>query len=142
LKPKLILLLLAFLLTLTVAGCAKVEATKRSNQFQQTLKDFNASIRWGYFEQARTFINMREGVPRELDLDYLQEIRVTRYDITRKTAIGDNLQDPREVVIDVAIDYYHDSTLRVKSIKYQQMWWYDDVAKQWFLDADLPDFKQ
>jgi hypothetical protein len=85
---------------------------------------------------------MREGVPRQLDLDYLKEIRVTRYDVVRQIAVGDDLKDPREMLIDVAIDYYHDSTLRVESIKYQQLWWHDEVAEQWFLDSDLPDFKQ
>ena len=129
-------------MALTVVACAKVAATKRSNQFQKILKDYNASIRWGYYEKASAFINMRDGVPRKLDLDYLKEIRVTRYDIIRQIAIGDDLKDPREIAIDVDVDYYHDSTLRVKSIKYQQLWWYDEVAGQWFLDADLPDFKQ
>lgn len=130
------------LMALTVAACGKVAATKRGNQFQKTLKEYNALIRWGYYEKAGAFINMRAGVPRQLDLEYLQEIRVTHYEIIRQIAIGDDLKDPREIAIDVDVDYYHDRTLRVKSIKYQQLWWHDEVAEQWFLDGDLPDFKQ
>ena len=135
-------LLVVLILTLASAGCGKIESIKRGNDFKKALDSYGFMIRWGKYEQAEAFINMRAGVPKLPDMQYLKELHVTRYDVTEQVPFGENNDDPKQVAVVAVIEYYHDSTLRVKSIRHQQLWWYDDLTGKWFLDGDLPDFSQ
>ena len=136
------IMLVVLILTIVSAGCAKIESIERGNNFKKVLDGYGFFIRWGKYKQAEVFINMREGVPKLLDLQYLKEIHVTRYDVTIQEPTGENIEDPKQIAVVAEIDYYHDSTFRVKSIRHQQLWWYDDLTERWFLDGDLPDFSQ
>lgn len=136
------LLLLFFILA--ASGCAKIQATRRADQFKSTLDSYSALLRWGKYKQAGNYINMREGVPRQPDLQYLKHIHVTRYDVVQQIATVDNEEEgkgPTEIAVAAEIDFYHDNDLRVKNIDYQQLWWYDDKLEKWYLDGDLPDFR-
>ncbi len=137
-------LLLLMLFILVSSGCAKIQARKRADLFKSTLDTYSAMIRWGNYKQAGAYIKMRDGEPQQPDLQYLKQIHVTRYDIVEQVAIVDDQEEdkePAEISVTSEIDYYHDSDPRVKSLDYQQLWWYDDKLKKWFLDGDLPGFQ-
>ncbi len=139
------LLLLIFIFVVAGSGCAKIQATKRADKFKSTLDTYSALLRWGKYKQAGTHIKMREGEPKQLDLEYLKHIHVTRYDVVQQVASVENEEEgkgPTEIAMIAEIDYYHDDDLRVHSFEHQQLWWYDEELERWFLEGDLPDFQQ
>lgn len=130
-----------FLSIAVLAGCKSlgemVASDKRSNSFDATTKAYFSSLRWGYFDVAEGFIAKRDDPPDPVDEDFLENIRVTRYEVKFEKPTT----DPNEVVLIVAISYYHTHYGRVNTIKDEQTWWYSEQKNSWFLDGNLPDFK-
>ena len=124
-----------------LSGCYNIGVSKRNNQFEKTSNSYRIYLRWGEYEKAAAFIKMRKGKPQELNKDYLKEIHITRYEIINEYISVDEEKFPNEIVVDVDIDFYPESSLTVKNFKYQQVWWYDVAEERWFLDGDLPDFR-
>jgi hypothetical protein len=85
---------------------------------------------------------MRDGEPRELDLDYLETIEVTDYEIVKRTAKAKNESTPEEIQVIVEIDFLRDGSPSLNKIKREETWWFDEEAKEWYLDENLPDFKK
>lgn len=142
LKQGKISLLLALFIVFLLAGCGQVRDFRRGNIFEARFEAYSAAIRWGEFEKAATFIKMREGKPRKPDLDYLKTIRVTRYElIEEKTPHKDEELGIIEAYMANNVEYYFVNSGRVKNFRYEQLWWYDVEADNWFMDGDLPDFK-
>ena len=133
-------LFLTLIAIILLSGCYNIGVSKRNNQYEKTTNSYRIYLRWGEYEKAAAFVKMRNGTPRELDLDYLKEIRITRYEIINEFINVDEEKFPEEIVVDLDIDFYSESTLTVKNLRYQQVWWYDVEEERWFLDSDLPDF--
>ncbi len=129
------------ILLLALTGCWNTGASKRTNQFEETLDAYRLLIRWGKFERALNYIRLREGELRPFDREFYRKIHVTRYDIVDEIAFGKDVDDPREIHIITAIEFLHDDDITVKTMRYRQIWWYSEQAQRWFLDSDLPDFK-
>ncbi len=137
-------LFLTLMVTFLLAGCHSIYnigASKRNNQFDKTSNSYRIYIRWGEYEKAEAFIKMREGIPSKLDLDHLNQIHVTSYDVIKEYVSLDEEKFPKEIVEDVEIEFYPESTLTVKNLRHQQVWWYDVEEERWYLDTDLPDFR-
>jgi len=127
------LLLFAALL----AGCAslgpKMEAL---NQMQY---DYSAAIRWGDFEGAWQAVDpeYRKKHPlTDLEFERFKQIQVSGY--TDLAAQSTEQKAIRE--IQIGIINKHNMTER--SIRYTEMWRYDEVAKRWWVVNGLPDFWQ
>ncbi len=132
-------LVVAVVLLISVAlwGCATVERSGRVDSLNRTVKGFAALMLWEDFTTAQTFIGVREGTPKEVDFDYLENIQVTDYDILR---ISLN-EEKNEATVSVSISYYHEYLNRVSTVKQKQVWWYDEVEEGWLMDGELPDFR-
>jgi len=130
-----------FLSIAVLAGCKSlgelITDDKRASSFDATTKAYFSSLRWGYFDVAEGFIATRDEAPDPPDKDFLENIRVTRYEVKFEKPTS----DPNEVVLIVAISYYHTHYGRVKTLKDEQAWWYSEEENSWFLDGNLPDFK-
>ncbi len=131
-------LIIAYALLLT--GCWNMGASKRSNQFDDTVNAYRILIRWGEFEKARNYIRLRQGEMHEFDPEYYQNIRVSRYEVIDRIAVGDDPDDPREILVIIALDFNHADEVLLHTLRYEQLWWYDDEMARWFLDSNLPDF--
>lgn len=133
--------ILYVLVLISVSGCWNTGASKRTNQFEETLDAYRLMIRWGRYERALNYIRMRESEPRKFDREFYRMIRVTRYDIVDEIGYGKEIEDPREIHIITAIEFLHEDSIKLKSMRYKQVWYYDETEEGWFLDSDLPDFK-
>lgn len=127
-------------LALLLTGCWNMGASKRGNQFEQTIDAYRILIRWGQFEQAQNYIRLREGQIREFDSELYSNIRVTRYQLIDKIAIGEDLDDAREIHVITELEFNHADQITVHTVRYEQLWWYDQETERWFLDGNLPAF--
>ena len=141
LKQLKIWLILQLMFTFMLQGCLGVTEFRRGNIYDSRVFAFLQDIRWGEYEKAQSFINMREGKPRKLNLEYLKNIRVTKLDKIKEMHTQ---KDEEEVISEMKsvyeIEYYVVSVNVVKTLRYEQLWWYDAELDTWFLDNDLPDF--
>ncbi len=131
---------MSFLCALSLAlltGCAANEARSRVENLDTTLKGYAKLIRWGYFEEATAFRHARPSSPTRLPFDpeRFRDVRVTSYDETSRTLNSTG----KEVTVNAEIGYYRTDMGIVKSLRYPQLWWYEEKAKHWYLDGELPD---
>ncbi len=120
-----------------VDGCASMQAAKRQENLDTSLNTYLKLIRWGHFEAATQYIRDREKeAPAPRARDYLEGIRVTFYEILSQ-GLSD---DKKEALVAVALGFYHVDSGIVHRFHDRQVWWFDEAAKRWFLEGDLPDF--
>ena len=112
----------------------------RSDLLETTLQSYAATIRWGNFEDAVTFLDpeTQKAHPlTKLDLERYQQIRVAGYLEQPVRPVGEN-----EVRQTVEITLSNNNTLSVRSFLDRQVWRYDEKTKHWWLMTGLPDITQ
>lgn len=130
-------LLLAVLVSLL--GCGGVRTVgeqSRANAFDAAVKTYTKLIRWGYFEEASAYIRAPDDSQINTDLARIARYRVTAYDnINQLTADND-----REGRVLAMIEYYEIDSGVVQQVRDEQLWWFDDETKRWFLSSGMPKF--
>jgi len=124
-----------------LSACASLTEYRRKNLYEARVSRFSHDLRWGDYEKAATYIKMRDKQPKTLDLDYLKQIRITRYDLISEKPLASDEKVPTEIQSVYAVDFYDSSNNIVQTFRYQQVWWFDETLDNWFLDTNLPDFK-
>lgn len=120
-----------------LGGCASAEKDERADAFKSSTKQYGALIRWGKYSNAMNFLKTRDGEILRFDPSPLEGIKVTRY---RIISVKQHADEVGASVV-AKIDYYHDTNFSVHTIVDVQDWWYDEEAKQWFVNGALPAFR-
>jgi hypothetical protein len=123
-----------------LGACASKEIRSKANILEQTLRSYAATIRWGDIRQATSFIEpkvLAEHPPSQLDLDRLQQVRVSGYEEQPAVPVGEN-----EVRQTVQIELINVNTQTTRSIVDRQVWKYDEATKHWWLTSGLPDISR
>ena len=126
--------LVAFIM---LSSCAHLSEQKKQEHLEAKQKLFMKALRWKSYEMAASVIRFRNPARRLAPIDGLNNITVTSYDLIASLP---NAEDG-SVVAQALFSYIQDSTGHVYQLKHTQVWWFDDEAKQWFLDSDMPEFK-
>lgn len=114
-----------------------MQAAKRQENLDTSLNSYLKLIRWGNFGGAAQYIRHREkGTPAPRAREDLEGVRVTFYEIVSQGSSDDQ----REALVAVALGFYHVDSGIVHRFHDRQVWWFDEAAKRWFLEGDLPDF--
>jgi hypothetical protein len=122
-------------------GCWNKQAWgTRGDEFLKTSIRYRSAVRWAEYDKAQTFIKIRNEEPQEPDLDYLEQIEVTDYEIVKRTSVAKTESTPEEVQVVVEIDFLREASPSVNKMKRQETWWFDEEAEKWYLDGNLPDF--
>lgn len=136
--PRPIAPLTAALLTLTcllpLAGCATMEKDKQATALLATTNGYREALRWGYWQAAVEFLH--PDTHAELDLNPLENVRVTGIEVLRPATITPEAQALRLV----RIDYVLEDEQRVKQLMDRQDWRWDQDRKVWLLHSGLPAF--
>jgi hypothetical protein len=119
---------------LALAACAEMEAEEWASSLETNSNA--AALRWGQYQEAARFRLPRSGPVTMPDVEPLEHIKLTSYEVTDQTMNADATEARMEVVI----DYYHDDIGRVDTLKQSQVWWYEPTQKHWFLETELPPF--
>jgi hypothetical protein len=87
--------------------------------------------------QHNIFVAVKTGGPAPRTRDNLEGVRVTYCEI-----LSQGLSDDRkEALVAVSFGFYAADSGIVHRFTDQQVWWFDEAAKCWFLEGDLPDFE-
>lgn len=124
------------MLLLTLLGACNSGQTKSAESLRINAKAYGKLIRWKAYEDAAKYIKLRDGSNVMIDAELLNEIRVTRYEVS--SMILNETNDEAAVLAEIS--YYHERVNSVHNIRDQQVWWKDNESGAWYLDGQLPPF--
>ena len=126
----------AVLLFCMLAACNKIKTQQKMTNLKESLTSYEVALRWAEHDAAYSYHVAPDGSRPPADLEKLNEISVTGIEITDKTV--NELQT--EAYTSIKIKYYNKSQGTIKTIKQEQVWWYNEINKQWFIKTEFPQF--
>jgi len=123
-------------LALTV-GCAAYSDMKKQDDFSETSKSYEKMIFWSNFDTADSFRDPQERETHPANIDELKNIKVTAYSV-KKVTVSEDQAEVRQIV---EIGYYRVDQVTLKTMRDQQVWAYNPIAKRCYLQSGLPSFK-
>jgi sensor c-di-GMP phosphodiesterase-like protein len=129
--------LILFVCLALTAGCAAYSDMKKQDDFSETTKSYEKMIFWSNYDTADSFRDPQEREIHPADIDGLKDIKVTSYSV-KKVSVS---EDQAEVRQTVEIGYYRVDEVTLKTLRDQQVWIYNPMAKRWYLQSGLPLFK-
>ena len=128
-----VLLLIFGLLVLT--GCTTVEEASKGQKQRQQFLSYDHTIRWGNLEDMYGYVKPGSvQVKRQKGLENFQVMSVE--ELGPVLEAGDNRVSRR-----MKIEYVHKDQQVVRTLIDEQLWEYDEEAKQWFLVSPPPVFE-
>lgn len=116
-------------------GCSALGEAKREQFFSETTLSYENAIRWSEFAAATRFQRLPTGTTNPpIDAD---KLKVTAY----REIGARRLAGGEEVILSVQIDYYHKDTMKVRTLRDEQLWRYHDREESWYVTTPLPDFR-
>ena len=104
------------------------------NKFAPIAESYEKAIQWSDFEAVSFFAKNLKSKP---DLDKLKNIKVISYEVKRITHQREQLK----VLQTINLSYYIKDRLTEKSLRYQEVWEYDEVDGSWYLISGFPEFE-
>jgi hypothetical protein len=133
LRPKTTLLTLALAIGFLAGGCASIQQTLSSEQFDLRSKYFVRAIRWGEIDKLPAFFAPGAELP---DFAPLEEIKVTDAEAGPWKVTTDGMH----ITQSLSLKYYRTDTLVERSLTSDQLWRYDPERHAWFLESGFPQF--
>ncbi len=91
-------------------------------------------IRWGHFDEAVKYVRARDGSEIPQDIGHIARYRITSYE-PGNILITDDGKEARVISL---IEYYEIDSGVLKSLQDEQLWWFDEEEKRWYLRSSLP----
>jgi len=122
-------------LAVLIAGCA---TTDRDDARDETLRRFEAVVRWNQFDSIVDFMHpewLEEHPVAAIDLNRLKQFRVSQYRLLQVLSHPDGEGLDRLVQLRL----YNLHTARERSVEYMETWRWDEERERWMLHSGLPD---
>jgi hypothetical protein len=122
-------------LTVLLAACASQRADLKRTE---TLDRFEAIVRWNQFESIPDFMHpdyRDENPVRSIDLERLDQFRVSQYEVKQVLTVGEGEGLDRLVELRL----YNRHTARERVVEYVESWRWDTERERWMLHSGLPD---
>ena len=129
--------ILLLLLALFLVSCNDNNIKHQASTLNDAINEYNKSLRWSMFNDLDTYNRSIDGKQQPVDRDAMKDIRITGYEVTDK----DINPDATKAVVKGTLSYYNNEYGVLKTIPFEQHWWYDAGLKHWFTDSALPVFK-
>ena len=127
---------LVMMVVFLAAGCATIKEKIRLADFEEVSKAYEHVMLDSDFESACEFTNP-DVVRSKTDITAYKDIKIIEYQVKN----GQASKDKNEVNQSVKIKYYRNASPTVRTMRYEQLWKYDDVKETWLLQTGLPEFK-
>ncbi len=143
LEKSLVLIVTAMCLcVMSISGCGRIEARGQADKLDRTVSEYASSLRWSFYREAISYHVTRDGKFSEVDLEEVEKIEVTDFNILSQTIIPSSEEGGiNEAIIKAEISYYHKDRGTLREIELEQIWWYNEKFKAWMIESDFPDFK-
>jgi hypothetical protein len=130
------LLLISLLALTALSGCGSGPPERER---QERIQSWESMLRWAeHKEGLLDFIHpewLAENPISMLDIDRLQQFRVTEYRVRQIIASPDGMELDRRVQLRL----YHVHTARERVIDHREIWRYDENLDAWMLHSGIPD---
>jgi hypothetical protein len=123
-----------FLALLGLSACQSLSEKRQAILLQDTLRQYEAVVRWGDLAQARGFGG--SGVDSTAQ-PVRSDLRITSYEVVQ----GPSMVDEHLALQTVAIQYVFESTQQVRQIIDQQQWRFDPASESWSRQSPFPEFR-
>ncbi len=123
-------------LVVVLAGCQSLQEKRMQRSLENTLRQYEASVRWGYLEQIYDFLQP-ELAKNAVIPDNLSNIRVTGYERIRRPS---NI-DEHNITQTVVIRYVYQDRQVEKQIIDRQLWEFNEEAETWSRANPIPEFQ-
>ena len=117
------------LCVLFIIGCTSLQGKWRLAQFEDISYAYGQAIRWGDYDVANGFRKKQETDHEAWNVDKLDKIRVTSYELLNSKPSEDKLRVHQAV----KIMYFNVDQMIEKTLIDRQLWEYDDTEKAWYL---------
>ncbi len=127
-------IILLSLLLWSVSGCQTLSEKKQTDVLVETLKRYEATLRWGAIQQAQSFSadDAATYIPGRS-----KDLRIIQYEVVQ----GPTQVSEEKALQTVVIQYVHESSQSVRELLDQQIWQYDAEREKWLLQSPFPTFK-
>ena len=115
---------------------ASLGKQSRANSLDASVESYRKLIRWGYYDEAVKYLRAADGTIPPFDLDRMARYRVTAYE-PRSQLLADTGKEARVMAM---IEYYEIDRGTIATVSDEQLWWFDDESKHWYLSSGLPAF--
>ena len=132
----LIRIFLVFLISLSLCSCDDTGVRNKVSNLDESIKQYNIALRWAMHEALDSYHVTRDGERNKLDRKSIENIRITGFQFSDKELNAEST----EATVKGEIKYYRTDVGTLKSISYEQTWWYDEDLKRWFMESDFPVF--
>ena len=130
-------LLIAAVVALSACNPVKsMQSRQRVDKLDAVVDTYRKLIRWGYFDQAAQYVKARDGSALEADAEELARFKVTGYAVADRWLADTGV----EARVLARIDFYEVESGVARSMKDEQLWWYDEADERWYLGSSLPQF--
>jgi len=129
-------IVLALLVGLTV-GCGSLKIRDPMKAFDEANRSYRQAISWSEYVVAATFLKNENEEKLAAQIEYLNNFRVTAYDLRAVNIVEDDAR-VRQVV---KISYFKKDEMVVRSIADEQLWEYDPQLHTWRLLTGFPKLK-
>lgn len=124
---------------LAVAGCGTVQRVKNQESLTQlklVVNTYRKLMRWGHYDQAAQYVKARDGSEILPDFEDM-----ARYKVSSLT-IGDQVLGDTEFEAKVTayFEVYEIDTAVAFSVRDDQLWWYEEDQKRWYLGSPMINF--
>mgnify|MGYP003315920672 CR=1 FL=1 len=103
-------------------------------EFEKTVSRYAKNLKYGYFREAYRWVKHRDG-RRVVPLDKsIYMYRIHSYEVL-SSFMSDN---GREARVMAKVSFYEIDTGALVEILDEQIWWFAEVANEWFVEAFVP----
>ncbi|MBW1787135.1 MAG: hypothetical protein JRK53_11045 [Deltaproteobacteria bacterium] len=121
---------------LFTVGCGTIKEKTRMTDFDNIARAYEHIMLESDFETAMEFTDSEAG-PEDIDYTAYEDFKIVDYQVKKNTISEDKL----EVTRTIELKYYKIDSLIVRTIRYEQVWKYDEEKKTWLLQTPLPELK-
>lgn len=128
------LILFALLFGL-LSGCQSLSERRQSELLVDTLRKYEATLRWGAMQQAQSFASAED--LSKFSPTRSKDLRIIHYEVIQ----GPTRLSGDKAVQAVLIQYVRESSQNVRELLDQQVWGYDAQTEHWTRQSPLPVFQ-
>jgi len=107
-------------------------------KLRAVVNTYRKLMRWGHFDQAAQYIKARDGSEMLPDLEEMSRYKVTGFSIAEQI-VSETEFDAK---VTAYVEFYEIDTLVTSSVRDEQLWWYDEIEKRWYLGSPMVDFSK
>ena len=128
---------LLFSLVLLISACGNMQEKLKVQNLDKAIDEYAYALRWKRIDDAVSFHRNKDGSKPDINVGPMDDIRVTGFNIENKV-LGHDMKD---CTVTGELKYYKEDYGMLRTLKFEQHWWYDEEAKRWFVDSPFPEFK-